>query len=59
MEIEKARRDVGFEAAESLDSGMAKTVSWYLEHEDWWRAILDGPYQDWIRRHYGVPAAPS
>jgi dTDP-glucose 4,6-dehydratase len=61
MNIEKARRELGFEPAESLDSGMAKAVRWYLGHEDWWRAVVDGRYRDWVRRQYGerdLPPAP-
>jgi dTDP-glucose 4,6-dehydratase len=61
MDIEKARRELMFEPVETLESGMAKTVSWYLEHEDWWRAITSGSYRDWMRRQYGersTPAAP-
>jgi len=31
--------------AETFDSGLAKTVDWYLQNEDWWNAILDGSYR--------------
>ena len=30
---------------ESFDSGIAKTIRWYLDNEAWWRAILTGEYQ--------------
>jgi dTDP-glucose 4,6-dehydratase len=61
MDIHKARRELGFEPAETLESGLAKTVQWYFEHEDWWRAVTKGSYGDWVRRQYGdrdAPAAP-
>ena len=29
---------------ESFDSGIRKTVAWYLAHEPWWRAVLDRSY---------------
>ena len=32
-------------AAETFDSGLRKTVAWYLAHEDWWQAILERRYQ--------------
>ena len=32
---------LGFEPSETLESGLAKTVDWYLEHEDWWRPHKD------------------
>ena len=44
---------LGFEPSETLESGLARTVDWYLEHEDWWRAVMDGSYRDWITRQYG------
>lgn len=59
IDIRKARRELAFEAAETLESGMARTVSWYLEHEDCWRAILGGSYRDWVRRQYGERGAPG
>ena len=27
-----------------LDSGIARTVSWYIDKEDWWRSVLNGSY---------------
>ena len=61
MDIRKAREELGFQPAETLESGLAKTVQWYFEHEDWWRAVTKGSYGDWMRRQYGdrdAPAAP-
>ena len=50
-----------FEPAETLESGLARTVQWYFEHEEWWRDITKGGYGEWVRRQYGdrdAPAAP-
>lgn len=49
----KIERELGFRPAESLESGLRKTLTWYLEHEDWWRRIMDGRYREWIRQQYG------
>jgi dTDP-glucose 4,6-dehydratase len=43
---------LGFEPAETLDTGLARTVRWYLGNEPWWRAVMDGSYRQWIDRQY-------
>jgi dTDP-glucose 4,6-dehydratase len=50
----KIERDLGYQPAEPLESGLRRTVRWYLEHEPWWRGVMDGSYRDWIRSHYGA-----
>ena len=44
---------LGFEPAETLHSGLRRTVSWYLAHEEWWRSVMDGSYREWITAQYG------
>ena len=44
MDATKIRRDLGWRPQETFDSGLRRTVQWYLEHEDWWRAILSERY---------------
>ena len=44
---------LGFEPAETLTTGLARTVDWYLENEAWWRGVMDGSYRLWIERQYG------
>lgn len=53
MDIRKINDLLGFEPEESLQSGIAKTICWYLDNEDWWRSIIDNSYQDWLVVHYG------
>jgi len=52
MDIRRIREDLGFAPAESFDSGLEKTVRWYLDNEDWWRPLLDSSYEEWIRKNY-------
>lgn len=40
----KIRDGLGWEPAERFESGLRKTVIWYLEHRDWWEPILSGTY---------------
>ncbi|MEQ9489416.1 MAG: dTDP-glucose 4,6-dehydratase [Alphaproteobacteria bacterium] len=44
MDIGKIGRDIGWKPQETFESGMRKTVSWYLENRTWWQAILDSRY---------------
>jgi dTDP-glucose 4,6-dehydratase len=41
----KIQRELGWAPAETFDSGIRKTVQWYLDNESWWRHVLDGSYQ--------------
>jgi dTDP-glucose 4,6-dehydratase len=41
------RWSVGFE------DGLAQTIRWYLDHEDWWRDVTSGAYRMWLERNYG------
>ncbi len=43
---------LGFEPRETLTTGLARTVDWYLTNESWWRAVMDGSYRDWISSQY-------
>jgi dTDP-glucose 4,6-dehydratase len=45
IDASKAARELGWTPQESFASGLRKTVTWYLEHEDWWRGILARRYQ--------------
>jgi dTDP-glucose 4,6-dehydratase len=41
----KIERELGWRATESFESGLAKTVRWYLDSRAWWQPILDGGYR--------------
>ena len=50
----KVERELGFCPEESFETGIRKTVDWYLHHEEWWRSVMDGRYRTWTARHYGL-----
>ena len=52
----KIARELGFAPAESFESGLRKTVAWYLANEAWWRGVMDGSYREWVRKWYGERA---
>ena len=41
----RIERELGWRPEESFESGLRKTVAWYLENRGWWQAIADGSYQ--------------
>ena len=44
--------ELGFQIAVSFEQGLESTVRWYLDHEPWWRAVMDESYRDWIDQQY-------
>lgn len=45
IDASKIERDLGWTPRETFDTGLRRTVQWYLEHESWWLPILDGSYR--------------
>jgi dTDP-glucose 4,6-dehydratase len=53
MNIEKISQELGWRPRQSLESGLRKTVAWYLEHPQWLKSIRSrGDYAEWIERNY-------
>ncbi len=50
----KALAELDYRPQESFESGLRKTLAWYLENESWWRPMLDASYENWIEVHYGA-----
>ncbi|MES7737598.1 GDP-mannose 4,6-dehydratase, partial [Cutibacterium acnes] len=53
MDARKIERELGWRPAETFDSGLRKTVQWYLEHPDWVQRVQSGAYREWVQRQYG------
>jgi dTDP-glucose 4,6-dehydratase len=45
IDASKVKRELGWEPVESFDSGLRKTVEWYLHNEEWWQRVLSGEYR--------------
>jgi len=45
IDASKIQRELGWTPQETFETGLEKTVQWYLDNEWWWRAVLDGSYQ--------------
>lgn len=49
----KMERELGWRPAETFDSGIRKTIQWYLDHPQWVEQVQSGEYRHWLERHYG------
>jgi dTDP-glucose 4,6-dehydratase len=56
MDAGKIERELGWKPAETFDSGIRKTVRWYLDNVAWVENVTSGAYRDRVRRQYGVQA---
>jgi len=54
IDARKIERELGWKPAESFDTGIAKTVQWYLAHQDWVANVQSGAYRDWVQAQYGA-----
>jgi dTDP-glucose 4,6-dehydratase len=52
MDARKIERELGWRPRETFESGIRKTVRWYLENADWVRDVTSGSYRQWIATHY-------
>jgi dTDP-glucose 4,6-dehydratase len=52
MDASKIERELGWKPKETFETGLRKTVRWYLENEAWVRDVTSGSYRQWIATHY-------
>jgi len=45
IDASKIQRELGWTPQETFESGIRKTVQWYLDHPSWWQRVLDGSYK--------------
>lgn len=53
VDISKIKRELGWTPAESFETGIEKTVRWYLDHQTWIKHIKSGEYLSWVEKQYG------
>ena len=49
----KIERELGWKPAETFQTGLRKTIRWYLENQEWMDNVTSGAYRDWIALNYG------
>ena len=52
IDATKIHRELGWKPAESFDTGIRKTIQWYLDNQDWVRNVTSGDYKNWIEKNY-------
>src|ERR1700726_841743 len=54
MDSRKIERELNWRPLETFETGIRKTVRWYLEHQDWVRDVTSGSYRQWMAKHYAT-----
>ena len=54
IDARKIERELGWRPAETFESGIRKTILWYLENASWVARVQDGSYRDWIATNYAA-----
>jgi dTDP-glucose 4,6-dehydratase len=59
IDARKLERELGWKPAETFDSGIRKTVEWYLANGEWVRNVQSGAYREWVEKQYDAAPAGS
>ena len=54
IDARKIERELGWRPAETFESGIRKTVQWYLANGDWVAEVQSGSYRDWLATNYAA-----
>ena len=54
IDARKLERELGWKPAETFESGIRKTVQWYLDNTEWTSNVTTGAYREWTTRQYGA-----
>jgi dTDP-glucose 4,6-dehydratase len=52
IDAHKIERELGWRPAETFDTGIKKTVQWYLDNPIWVEGVVSGSYRDWLQKQY-------
>ncbi|MGC9195910.1 MAG: dTDP-glucose 4,6-dehydratase [Syntrophobacteraceae bacterium] len=53
VDCSRIERELGWRAKETLETGLEKTIRWYMENTQWVESVKSGAYRNWIARQYG------
>ena len=59
IDASKIERELGWKPVETFDTGIRKTVQWYLDNPEWVTQVQSGAYREWVSQQYGSPAATA
>lgn len=54
IDARKIERELGWRPAETFETGIRKTVQWYLDNPEWVKDVQSGAYRDWMNKQYGM-----
>ncbi len=54
IDATKIERELGWKPAETFETGIRKTVKWYLDNQTWVGNVTSGAYQNWVGQQYGA-----
>ena len=52
IDASKINKELGWQPQETFESGIQKTVEWYLANQDWVNHVKSGEYQHWVEKQY-------
>ena len=52
IDASKIEKELGWRPAETFDTGIRKTIRWYLDNPEWVQGVLTGSYRDWLDKQY-------
>jgi dTDP-glucose 4,6-dehydratase len=59
IDATKIERELGWKPVETFETGIHKTVQWYLDNQEWTNGVLCGSYRDWVKKQYSNTADQS
>ncbi len=54
IDASKIERELGWRPAETFETGIRKTVQWYLGNQEWVMNVQSGAYREWVGQQYGA-----
>ncbi|MGI9142086.1 MAG: dTDP-glucose 4,6-dehydratase [Fluviibacter sp.] len=57
IDARKLEKELGWKPQETFETGIRKTVQWYLDHQEWVDHVTSGEYRSWVETHYATEDA--
>jgi dTDP-glucose 4,6-dehydratase len=54
IDFNKVRAELGWTPEESFETGLRKTINWYLDNQEWVNRVRSGEYRSWMKEQYGI-----
>lgn len=54
IDARKIERELGWKPAETFETGIRKTIQWYLDNQEWVASVQSGAYREWVEKNYTV-----